>query len=100
MKRTKTSRTVARRVRIYKTIVVKRTLWQVERPYVLFGVAVRGARKDLDMTQQDLADAMKLSRGSIANIETGRQRILLSDVFDFAKVLKVTPAKFFRAVAD
>jgi hypothetical protein len=42
---------------------------------------------------------MKLSRGSIANIETGRQRILLTDLFDFARVLRVKPIVFFNAVA-
>jgi len=41
---------------------------------------------------------MGLSRGSIANIETGRQRVLLSDLLDFAKVLKLDPKKLFVAI--
>ena len=67
--------------------------------FMSFGEAVRDARYALEWNQQDLADKMKMSRGSIANIETGRQRILLTDLFDFAKVLRVKPIVFFNAVS-
>lgn len=89
---------LTRRKRVITYVTVKRTVKQCERPYVLFGEAVRDARHELDWNQQALADKMGLSRGSIANIETGRQRILLSDLFDFAKVLKLDPKKLFAAV--
>lgn len=67
-------------------------------PYVLFGEAVRNARHELGLNQQELADKLGYSRGSIANIEVGRQRILLTDLFAFAKVLRLDPKVLFAAV--
>ncbi len=98
IRRQKTRVTVTRNRRVYRVVKVTRELLQCERPYVLFGEAVKKARFDLGLTQHELADKLKLSRGSIANIETGRQRVLLSDVFDFAKALKLKPIALFEAV--
>lgn len=86
--------------RVYTVVNVQRTVLQCERPYVLFGEAVAALRADIGMTQQMLADKLGYSRASIANIETGRQRVLLSDVFDFAKALKVKPALLFNEAAS
>jgi len=85
-----------RRTKVVVTKQVK--VIQCERPYVLFGEAVAAARRRRSITQQILADKLKVSRGSIANIEVGRQRVLLSDVFAFAKALDVPAQSFFRAV--
>lgn len=85
--------------RVYRVVKVQRTVIQCERPYVLFGEAVRAARFSREMTQQELADKLGYSRASIANIELGRQRVLLSDVFDFAKALGKKPQTFFDAVS-
>jgi ribosome-binding protein aMBF1 (putative translation factor) len=98
-RRTKTRKYVKARKRVVTYKAVTRMILQCERPYVLFGEAVRDARHALKWNQQELADKMKMSRGSIANIETGRQRILLTDLFDFAKVLRVKPIIFFNAVS-
>jgi transcriptional regulator with XRE-family HTH domain len=43
------------------------------------------------MTQSDLARRVDLSRTSIANIENGRQRVLLHQLYKFADVLQVEP---------
>jgi DNA-binding XRE family transcriptional regulator len=93
-----TKRTVTATRRVYRVVKVTKHILQCERPYVLFGQAVADARYAIGMTQQELADKLKYSRGSIANIEGGRQRILLTDVFDFAKVLKLKPRDLFNAV--
>ena len=98
-RRSKTRKYMKARKRIVTYRTVTKQVWQCERPYVLFGEAVRDARYALEWNQQNLADKMKMSRGSIANIETGRQRILLTDLFDFAKVLRVKPIVFFNAVS-
>ncbi len=90
---------MTRNRRVYRVVKITREVLQCERPYVLFGEAVKNARFDLGLTQQELADKLKLSRGSIANIETGRQRVLLSDVLDFAKALKLKPIALFEAVS-
>ena len=86
--------------RVYRVVKVARYVQICERPYVLFGQAVRDARLALEITQQELADRLGHSRGSIANIEVGRQRVLLDDVFKFAKALKIPAAKLFRAVQE
>jgi transcriptional regulator with XRE-family HTH domain len=75
-----------------------RRIYQCERPYVLFGEAVRNARLEHEWTQQELADRTGYVRASIANIEIGRQRVLLTDVFVFAKALKIKPQALFKAV--
>lgn len=89
---------ITRNQRVYHVTKVTRTVLQCERPYVLFGEAVRSARASIGITQLELSKKMGMSRGSIANIEVGRQRILLSDVFDFAKALKLKPHVLFKAV--
>ena len=50
---------------------------QTDRFYVDFGRRVRAAREHKGLTQQALADALGLTRSSVANIEAGRQRALL-----------------------
>lgn len=86
--------------RVYRVMSITRTIMQCERPYVQFGIAVAALRADAKLTQQELADKLGYSRASIANIETGRQRVLLSDVFDFAKALRVKPLLLFNEAAS
>lgn len=65
--------------------------------YKAFGNAVSTRRKALSLTQAQLAGKVKMSRASIANIESGRQNILLHHVYalatalDFAKVADLLP---------
>jgi len=65
--------------------------------YRAFGNAVSTRRKALALTQAQLASKVKMSRASIANIESGRQNILLHHVYalaaalDFAKVADLLP---------
>lgn len=40
---------------------------------VIFGHRLRNFREDRGMTQEELAEAVGLSRASIANMEAGRQ---------------------------
>lgn len=98
-RRSTTKTVVSGTRRIYRTVKITKTIIQCERPYVLFGEAVATIRCDTGLTQQELANKLGYSRASIANIETGRQRVLLSDVFDFAKALKIKPRQLFDAAA-
>jgi transcriptional regulator with XRE-family HTH domain len=65
--------------------------------YRAFGNAVSTRRKAMALTQAQLASKVKMSRASIANIESGRQNILLHHVYalaaalDFAKVADLLP---------
>jgi len=46
------------------------------------------------MKQETLAKELGISRGSLANIETGKQGILVHQIYNFARVLKVKPHDF------
>lgn len=51
-------------------------------------IAVR--RNELKLTQENVAKKVGLSRASLANIEAGRQKILLHYLYRLAAVLDVT----------
>lgn len=55
--------------------------------YMQFGRKVAAARKSKGMTQADLAKRVSFTRASVANIETGRQRVMLHDVFAIVAAL-------------
>jgi transcriptional regulator with XRE-family HTH domain len=58
--------------------------------YKAFGNAVSTRRKGLGLTQAQLASKVKMSRASIANIESGRQNVLLHHVYALAAALEFT----------
>jgi transcriptional regulator with XRE-family HTH domain len=62
-----------------------------QRIYQAFGEQVRSRRKALHLTQLELAERIKLTRGSVANIEAGRQSVLLHQFLDIAGALGVSP---------
>ena len=51
------------------------------------GATIRGRRKQLKFTQEELAKRMATSRAALANIETGRQNVLVYQLYSFAKHL-------------
>jgi len=57
--------------------------------YKQIGTIVRVRRKALKMTQKDLAKKLAISRGSLANIEAGRQNILVHQLYRYAEALKL-----------
>jgi DNA-binding XRE family transcriptional regulator len=90
---------VKRRKRIVTYITVEREIVSVGPVYSAFAEIVRMQRGEAGMTQEDMAKAMGMSRPSLANIEAGRQRVLLGDVFEFARVLKIKPENLFAMLA-
>lgn len=98
MKRTTQRKTVERRQRVIQYVTVKREVLQCEPVYVSFGEIVKARRIALGWTQADLAEKVGLARASIANIELGRQRVLLSDLFDFAQAFGVSPRTIFNSL--
>ncbi len=56
--------------------------------YAAFGKAVSVRRKELGLTQEALSAQVGMSRASIANIESGRQNVLLHHVYSLAAALK------------
>ncbi len=70
----------------------------IEPVYRLFGARIEQIRVLLGLTQLDLARKLNISRGSLANIETGRQRILLAHVEKFAAAVGSTPKALMRGI--
>lgn len=66
-------------------------LTNVEPCYRLLGAKIEQMRTVLGWRQEDLAAKLKMTRGSIANIEAGRQRILLHDIEKIATAFQTTP---------
>jgi len=58
--------------------------------YKAFGKAVATRRRTLGWTQSDLAGRVGMSRASVANIECGRQSVLLHHVYALASALDCT----------
>jgi transcriptional regulator with XRE-family HTH domain len=61
--------------------------------YKEIGALIRAKRKALGFKQERLANELRISRGSLANIETGRQGILVHQLYKFATALKLKPAE-------
>ncbi|WP_390550922.1 helix-turn-helix transcriptional regulator [Qipengyuania sp. MTN3-11] len=57
--------------------------------YSLFGRRVAEAREKAELTQSKLGERAGLSRASIANIEAGRQRIVLHQAIILAEALNL-----------
>lgn len=60
--------------------------------YKALGDAVKIRRKELKLTQADLAARVNMSRASVANIERGHQKTLLHQVYDLADALQIKVA--------
>ena len=62
--------------------------------YEAIGSAVATARRAKGVSQDDLAGALGLSRGSVSNIEAGRQKLLVHTLMRAAQYLGVPVAQF------
>ena len=58
-----------------------------ERIYRNLGLRIRDLRKGLGQTQEQLAKQVGISRASLANIEAGRQQLLVHHLFALAAAL-------------
>lgn len=61
----------------------------VDRLYEVIGDRIRAARTRRRMTQADLGKRLNLTRSSVANIEAGRQRVMIHTLFQIADHLEV-----------
>jgi transcriptional regulator with XRE-family HTH domain len=59
---------------------------------------VSSSRKDMDLTQEDLAKRMGWSREVLSNIEQGRRGVTVSDLILIARALNLDPETLFRRV--
>lgn len=60
--------------------------------YKTIGTIIRGWRRRLEWPQQHLAARLGISRATLANIETGRQRVLVHQLYAFAEALQLKPS--------
>ena len=61
---------------------------------------MRRERDKLGWTQLDLSKRIGLTRGSVANIEAGRQSVLLHQFLAIAAALKLTPQQLLPAETE
>ena len=65
-----------------------------ERIYKNLGIRIRDLRKSLGLTQDQLAKQVGISRASLANIERGKQQVLVHHLFALADGLQLeSPAQ-------
>ena len=57
--------------------------------YRRLGRTVADRRGKLGLTQRDVAERLGLSRASLANLESGRQRIMVHQLFALVNTLKL-----------
>lgn len=57
--------------------------------YRVVGAAIAARRKKLRLKQAEVADQIGLTRASLANIESGRQKIMLHQIYKLATALRV-----------
>lgn len=74
------------------------TAKEVEPCYRALGARIEHIRTTLGITQHELAKRLKLSRGSLANIETGRQRVLMHTCDEIAAALGTTTRGLMKGV--
>src|SRR5690606_25761163 len=60
---------------------------EIEPQYKRFGELVRAERERKSLSQKGVADQLGISRVSLANIESGRQRIMLMEAIELANLL-------------
>ena len=60
--------------------------------YREIGARIRSRRKEFRLTQETFASRLGLSRASLANIETGRQSILVHRLYPIAQILDLNVA--------
>jgi transcriptional regulator with XRE-family HTH domain len=65
----------------------------VEPLYTALGELVRGARVEAGLTQEELGKGIDRTRTSVANIEAGRQRILLHTLYAIARMVEKSPGE-------
>ena len=70
----------------------------IEAVHGAVGLSIRRIREALGLDQAEVARRVGLTRTSLANIEAGRQRVILDDVESFARALGTTPKHLMKGI--
>ena len=68
--------------------------------YKRLGSTIKAKRRALGLTQQQLAKQLGISRASLANVETGRQRVLVHQVYELADRLNANVHELLPEPSD
>jgi transcriptional regulator with XRE-family HTH domain len=74
--------------------------------YRLIGSRIAVRRKDLRLKQAEVAAQIGLTRASLANIEKGRQKVMMHQIYRIAEALRIdsildlVPPRFAPSVPD
>lgn len=68
--------------------------------YKQLGTIIKNRRRALGLTQELLANRLGISRASLANVETGRQRVLVHQLYRFAEQFGVSVATLLPDEAE
>lgn len=68
--------------------------------YRHIGLLIKSRRKQLGWTQETLASRLAISRASLANIETGRQNVLVHQLYALAAALGLAASDFLPTSTD
>lgn len=60
---------------------------EIESQYRRFGEVIRAVREGKKLSQTDVAEQLGISRVSLANIESGRQRVMFLEAIELANQL-------------
>lgn len=71
---------------------------KVEPIYLLVGAKIAHIRTQLGMTQTEFGEIIGLTRAAVANMETGKQRIMLHNLEQLAKAFHMSPKHFLKGV--
>lgn len=52
---------------------------------------VAACRRDADLTQEDVAEKLGISRNTLVSIENGRREMTAPELLKFAKLVKLSP---------
>jgi transcriptional regulator with XRE-family HTH domain len=68
--------------------------------YLKTGALIREQRKLHKYTQENLAKQLSISRAAVANIEAGRQQILVHQLYAIAKALEIDLTTLVPTIAS
>ena len=71
-----------------------------EELYRTLGANIAARRRALNKTQAEIATALGLSRASLANIERGRQKVLLHQIYRLASSLELGDVSKLIPIGD
>ncbi|WP_462410366.1 helix-turn-helix domain-containing protein [Neobacillus sp. Marseille-QA0830] len=69
-------------------------------PNVQFGKALRKKRKDLGLTQEELADRCLLDPSYISLLERDRKKPGLNTIIILSRCFEIKPSEFFKEIED